>query len=436
MNGWLGSTFTVHALAFESPLSDPKAAFWAANPVGSSWPKAAVQTVNVSSLVLPCFSGPFHKIRLTRSLSDFARIVEIFDEGGVSFVSVTQQFNTTTSMGRFTLNMLLSFAPFEREVTGERIRDKIAASKRKGMWMGGVVPLGYDVVDRKLVLNVAEAETVRTLFRLYLKHSNVRPVEQEADQPELRAKARKPNNGRRPGSVPFTRRHIYRLLSNAIYVGDIVHKGERFEGEHKAIIDHEVRDAVQEQLRSNAVTRRHDTNTKTRALLIGLLVDAEGRKMVPTYANKAGRRYRYYISKPLKETSADTDVGWRLPAPAIEDVVVTEICRLFCDRPRLIEALCLTRTPPDHLGAILSRSSNLGYRLRAAIPSVGDLVKHHGIDQGDVSRRLPLAFLAPDIIEAILGGRQPIELTAARMMRIRDLPLSWAEQRQRLGFAD
>ncbi len=253
MNGWLGSTFTVHALTFESPLSDPKAAFWAANPVGSSWPKAAVQTVNVSSLVLPCFSGPFHKIRLTRSLSDFARIVEIFDEGGVSFVSVTQQFNTTTSMGRFTLNMLLSFAPFEREVTGERIRDKIAASKRKGMWMGGVVPLGYDVVDRKLVLNVAEAETVRTLFRLYLKHSNVRPVEQEADQPELRAKARKPNNGRRPGSVPFTRGHIYRLLSNAIYVGDIVHKGERFEGEHKAIIDHEVRDAVQEQLRSNAV---------------------------------------------------------------------------------------------------------------------------------------------------------------------------------------
>jgi DNA invertase Pin-like site-specific DNA recombinase len=481
--------------------------------------------------------------RLTRSLSDFAKIVKIFDEGGVSFVSITQQFNTTTSMGRLTLNMLLSFAQFEREVTGERIRDKIGASKRKGMWMGGVVPLGFDAVERKLVINKAEAETVRTLFRLYLKLGNVRRVQREADRLGLRTKARKPNNGRRPGGAPFTRGHIYKLLANPIYVGDIVHKGERFGGEHEAIIDHEVWDAAQQQLRCNAVTRRHGTNTKTRALLAGLLVDANGHKMVPTHANKAGRRYRYYISKPVKETSADTDAGWRLPAPAIEDIVITEICRLLCDRSRLIEALCLTRTPPDHLGAILSRFSSLGDRLCAAgpadqqdllrevidqvvvrhvsicisirsktlrmvigadesdkgqecrtkqnendvtlelpvrfkrrgvemkliltneqepkpkpdpilikavaeghgwfeelrsatIPSVGDLAERHGIDQGDVSRRLPLAFLAPDIVEAILEGRQPIELTAARMMRIRDLPLSWAKQRQRLGFAD
>jgi DNA invertase Pin-like site-specific DNA recombinase len=168
--------------------------------------------------------------RLTRSLSDFAKIVEIFDEGGVSFVSVTQQFNTTTSMGRLTLNMLLSFAQFEREVTGERIRDKIGASKRKGMWMGGVVPLGFDAVERKLVINKAEAETVRTLFRLYLKLGNVRRVQREADRLGLRTKARKPNNGRRPGGAPFTRGHIYKLLANPIYVGDIVHKGERFGG--------------------------------------------------------------------------------------------------------------------------------------------------------------------------------------------------------------
>ncbi len=154
--------------------------------------------------------------RLTRSLIDFARIVELFDANNVSFVSITQQFNTTTSMGRLTLNMLLSFAQFEREVTGERIRDKIAASKRKGMWMGGVVPLGYDVIDRKLIINEAEAETVRTLFRLYLNHANVRLVKQDADQLGLTTKSRKPAKGRRQGGKPFTRGHIYKLLANSV----------------------------------------------------------------------------------------------------------------------------------------------------------------------------------------------------------------------------
>ena len=207
--------------------------------------------------------------RLTRSLSDFAKIVEVFDTQGVSFVSVTQHFNTTSSMGRLTLNMLLSFAQFEREVTGERIRDKIAASKKRGLWMGGVVPLGYDAIDRKLVVNEAEAKTVRALFRLYLAHGNVGAVKQEVDRLGLRTKSRKPNNGQRPGGVPFTRGHIYKLLSNPIYVGDIVHKGERFEGDHEAIIDHEIWDAVQEQLRCNAVTRHRGTNTKTQSLLTG-----------------------------------------------------------------------------------------------------------------------------------------------------------------------
>lgn len=306
--------------------------------------------------------------RLTRSLADFAKIVEIFDANDVSFVSVTQQFNTTTSMGRLTLNMLLSFAQFEREVTGERIRDKIGASKRKGMWMGGVVPLGYDVIERKLVINEAEAETVRTLFRLYLKLGNVRCVQQDANQLGLRTKARKPNNGNRPGSAPFTRGHIYKLLSNPIYVGETVHKGERFEGEQDPIIDPEIWDAVQRQLRSNAVVRRRDTNTRTQAVLTGLLVDADGQKMVPTYANKAGRRYRYYISKCLKEASSEGDTGWRLSAPAIEDIAVREICHLLCDRSRLIEVLYLTRILPDRLRTILSRSSSLADRFRAAGP--------------------------------------------------------------------
>ncbi len=186
--------------------------------------------------------------RLTRSLADFARIVELFDTNNVSFVSITQQFNTTTSMGRLTLNMLLSFAQFEREVTGERIRDKIAASKRKGMWMGGVVPLGYDVVDRKLIVNAAEAETVRALFRLYLQHGSVRLVKNEADRRGLRTKRRRPQNGARRGGEPFTPGHIYKLLANPIYIGKIVHKGERHDGEHSAIIDRETWDSVQEQL--------------------------------------------------------------------------------------------------------------------------------------------------------------------------------------------
>ncbi len=248
------------------------------------------------------------------------------------------------------------------------------------MWMGGVVPLGYDVIDRKLVINRAEADTVRILFRLYLKLGNVRSVKQEADRLGLRTKARKPNNGQRPGGEPFTRGHIYKLLANPIYVGDIVHKGERFEGEHEPIIDQEVWDATQEQLRRNAAGRHCGTNRKTQSLLTGLLVNGNGERMGPTHASKDGRRYRYYVSQPLKEKSADADAGWRLPAPAIEEVVVHEICRLLRDRPRLIEVLGFTQTPPTRMKAILSRASNL--------------------------------------------------------MRIRDLPLSWAEQRRRLGFTN
>ena len=230
--------------------------------------------------------------RLTRSLADFARIVELFDTNNVSFVSITQQFNTTTSMGRLTLNMLLSFAQFEREVTGERIRDKIAASKKKGMWMGGVVPLGYDVIERKLIVNGTEAETVRALFQLYVQYANVRLVKERADLHGLRTKRRKPNDGRRQGGEPFTRGHIYKLLSNPIYVGEIAHKGERHAGEHKAIIDRKTWDAVQEQLGRNAVDRHLNANAKAPSLLAGLLFDEDGNRMAPSHASKAGRRYR------------------------------------------------------------------------------------------------------------------------------------------------
>ena len=180
--------------------------------------------------------------RLTRSLTDFAKIVEVFDACGVSFVSVTQQFNTTTSMGRLTLNMLLSFAQFEREVTGERIRDKIAASKQKGLWMGGLVPLGYEPNGRTLFMNKAEAETVRTLFRLYLEHGTVRQVKAEADRLALKTKIR--NGGQMRGGRPLSRGHIYKLLSNPLYVGRIAHRGKIYEGQHPAIIDAETWDRV------------------------------------------------------------------------------------------------------------------------------------------------------------------------------------------------
>jgi site-specific DNA recombinase len=177
--------------------------------------------------------------RLTRSLADFARLVEIFDAQGVSFVSVIQQFNTTSSMGRLTLNVLLSFAQFEREVTGERIRDKIAASKKKGMWMGGIVPLGYDASERTLVINPAEAETVRHIFALYRELGCVRRVKEEADRLGLSTKRSTTASGTERGGRPFSRGHIYHLLSNPIYIGEIAHKGQLYPGQHPALIDAE-----------------------------------------------------------------------------------------------------------------------------------------------------------------------------------------------------
>src|SRR6201987_5732239 len=192
--------------------------------------------------------------RLTRSLADFARLVELFDAEAVSFVSVTQQFNTTSSMGRLTLNVLLSFAQFEREVTGERIRDKIAASKKKGMWMGGNVPLGYDADERTLVINPAEAETVRHIFALYRELGCVRRVKEEADRLGLRTKCRTAANGAERGGKPFSRGHLYTLLSNPIYTGRIAHKGEPPPGQQPALIDDESWSTVRDQL---ATTTRH-----------------------------------------------------------------------------------------------------------------------------------------------------------------------------------
>src|SRR5215467_2567978 len=251
--------------------------------------------------------------RLTRSLADFAKIVEILDARGASFVSVTQQFNTTTSMGRLTLNVLLSFAQFEREVIGERIRDKIAASKRKGMWMGGVPPLGYRVQDRKLLVNESEAETVRSIFRGYAELGSVRSLKEELDARGINSKSWTSVSGRLRGGKPFSRGALYLILRNRTYLGEIVHNGRSHPGEHAPIIDQPLWDTVQAQLAGNTAERNAGTRIRQPSLLTGVLFDCSGNRMTPTHAIRKGTRYRYYVSRPLitKERSEES-TGLRL----------------------------------------------------------------------------------------------------------------------------
>src|SRR5436853_1732798 len=276
--------------------------------------------------------------RLTRSLADFARLVEIFDEQGVSFVSVTQQFNTTSSMGRLTLNVLLAFAQFEREVTGERIRDKIAASKKKGMWMGGNVPLGYDADERTLVINPAEAVTVRRIFALYRELGCVRRVKQEADRLGLRTKCRTAVNGTERGGKPFSRGHLYTLLSNPIYTGQIMHKGQLHPGQQPALIDDASWSIARDQLAANTRDHRHRAKAAEPSLLAGLLVDARGERLTPSHAVKKGRRYRYYVSAALiTEAGTDRAQGWRLAATEIEEAVIKILADALTSPAKLAE---------------------------------------------------------------------------------------------------
>ncbi|PBB41534.1 site-specific recombinase [Mesorhizobium sp. WSM3866] len=265
--------------------------------------------------------------RLTRSLMDFSKIVEIFDASSVSFVSVTQQFNTTTSMGRLTLNVLLSFAQFEREVTAERIRDKIAASKKKGMWMGGVVPLGYRVEHRKLVIDDAEAKVVRHLFERYLVLKSVRDLADEAARDGFVARTRERQNGTVVVTMPFGRGNLYHLLSNLIYIGKTKHKDQVYDGEHEPIIAGPVFDKAQALLATQAPRRRSTSNVTQQHLLTGLLFDEHGEKLRSVHANKRGVRYRYYVSKQFVDQRRGNSDGWRLPADAVESVVEHQLTR-------------------------------------------------------------------------------------------------------------
>jgi len=277
--------------------------------------------------------------RLTRSLADFAKIVDAFDAKGVSFVSVTQQFNTTTSMGRLTLNMLLSFAQFEREVTGERIRDKIAASKQKGMWMGGRPPLGYDVQDRKLVVNELEAERVRHIFRRYADLKSVPTLKEELDAAGIVSKARLDRFGHAKGGVPIARGALYLMLQNRIYRGEIVHKECSYPGLHDAIIDEELWNAVQTALNDNRVERVTRSTAAAPSLLAGLVYDDSGERMSPTHANKKGTRYRYYVSQSLIKRGRikASEAACRVPAAELERLVEDRLCALLRNAPAMFE---------------------------------------------------------------------------------------------------
>jgi len=474
--------------------------------------------------------------RLTRSLADFAKIVEALDARGVSFVSVTQQFNTTSSMGRLTLNVLLSFAQFEREVTGERIRDKIAASKRKGMWMGGTVSLGYEVKDRKLIVNPDEARLVNRLFGLYLELGCVRKLKARLDREGITTKLRTSGVGNQSGGAAYARGALYKILQNRLYLGEIHHRKQHYQGEHEAIVARELWDQVQTMLAKNNQGRKDAVRSKSPGLLAGLLQDAEGNRFTPSHTLKAGRRYRYYVCQPKIENSEAEAKAIRLPAHDVERQVTLRLQSFLQSNPTVMSELgfpsdspartkeliaaatkhseatdkdFLTKVVrrvivhPDRLeleiGKNTLRSVLMGSRpdprnladeqeqasvelirleVRAQLrrhggemrlvvspdmsghvtpPPVSSLLKaiarghqwHEWIVDGEVSskvaianrlgltdgyvgRILECAFLAPDIVEAILDGRQPTDLTFQKLTC--KLPLSWVEQRQQLGF--
>lgn len=263
--------------------------------------------------------------RLSRSLADFAKLVEVFDRHGVTFVSVTQSFNTTTSMGRLTLNILLSFAQFEREVTAERIRDKVAASRKKGMWMGGWAPWGYDVKDRKLIVNAAEAATIRMIFERFVTSGSATALARE-----LRAEGVVTKRGK-----PIDKGALYKLLNNRVYIGEAVHKGKSYPGEHAAIIDRTLWDKVHAILAESPRKRAAQSRAQTPALLKGLLFGPGGAAFSPTHTRKGDKLYRYYVSQAVLKRGRDACPVGRVPAAEIEGVVIDQLRTVF-RQPELI----------------------------------------------------------------------------------------------------
>ena len=306
--------------------------------------------------------------RLTRSLADFAKIVDVLDAHNASFVSVTQQFNTTTSMGCLTLNMLLSFAQFEREIACERIRDKIAASKRKGMWMGGNV--GYDVKDRKLIVNETEASTVRSIFQRYAELGSVSLLSAELARRDIVSKRREGAGGQLAGGKQFSRGALYLMQQNRIYRGEIVHQGVPYPGRHGAIIDPELWRIVQDRLAANRHERSSGVGAEAPSLLAGLIVDAEGERMTPTHATKRAKRYRYYVSASLLAGDRpQSQRAMRVPAGDIEGLALDRLRLFFSSRTAVSDALAPLGLDARMLDAALRAACELSQRW-LALPSI------------------------------------------------------------------
>lgn len=314
--------------------------------------------------------------RLTRSLMDFAKLVEVFDKHDVTFVSVTQSFNTTTSMGRLTLNVLLSFAQFEREVTGERIRDKIAASKKKGMWMGGMTPFGYDQVDKKLLVNNEEAKIVHLIFEKYLALGCVRRLKEYLDAKGVISKLRTSKKGQQWGGAKFSRGLLYKLLINPVYIGRIKHKTVVYEGQHEAIIPIELWDKVQAQMAQQTATFRGIGKSKPVGnLLKGILFDTEGNRYSPSFTNKGKRQYRYYVSQALLQNMpSPVGIVTRLSAHETETAIEEALKKELYDLESLKSVLALDYDEQHKLiESIFEQSDKLQMR-HLAVKSVSKVV--------------------------------------------------------------
>ena len=344
--------------------------------------------------------------RLTRSLFDFAKLVEAFDKAKVSFVSVTQSFNTTTSMGRLTLNMLLSFAQFEREVTAERIRDKIAASKAKGMWMGGTPPLGYEPDGRSLRIVEEHAPIIRDLFERYATIGNVRLVASSLKDDGMNVPVRVSGAGRSFGGGPFTRGQIYSILRNPIYVGRIRHCEKTYPGNHQAIIDDDLWQKVQEQLSQSINGRRRKIEARHPSLLAGKLFDKAGEPLVAAHANKGSRRYRYYVSRALQHGGENDDQeGLRLPATEIEAVVTRELGKLL-ERPIDLLGELDVETDAPAMKRVIARAGNLMNELRKENRTgrnhlLQDLVERIEIGEDSITIRFQVRAIAEAVGVAV-----------------------------------
>ena len=422
--------------------------------------------------------------RLTRSLADFAKLVELFDEYDVSFVSVTQSFNTTTSMGRLTLNVLLSFAQFEREVIGERVRDKIAASKRKGIWVGGPVPLGYRSVDKKLEVVPAEADLVRKIFADYLRLKSIAVLAASLNAEGLKPKPRKLANGKSVQAAAFTVGPLAHLLKNRFYVGEVVYKGEVHPGSQEPIVSRDLFEMVQARITDGKVARQA-LRSASPAILTGKLFDDRGHAMSPTHANKAGVRYRYYTSQALLQgRKEDAGSVSRVSAPEVEKLVLNALdtaaqsSDASSERHQIDSRVDCIVVASKHLGVTLSGSDDepaatitvpfvttgnprkgvmhapasggvidgktqtvLLAAIARSIRWIDEITSDASADfhriaerEGVVERHIrllaPLAYLSPRIIEAIAEGRAPAGLTVTSLAR--DLPMQWHAQEMRL----